>query len=58
MANSDKRDKLIEEKARMTFIDHYTSITKICTIKLIATYQSRCQYIPQTLMQKSDMRIK
>ena len=49
----------------MTFIDHFTCITKISTIYLATTkpmhsYQvlvtlRRCQYIPETLMQKNNI---
>ena len=52
----------------MTFIDHFTCITKICTMYLQENSNScfsRCQHIPETLMQKinkgiigNDMRIK
>ena len=56
------RDKSIQEKARMTFIDHDTSITKICTIKPIAIQIAInldiSTQLPETLMQKSDMRMK
>ena len=56
------RDESIQEKARMTFIDHDTSITKICTIKPIAIQLAIdldvSTQLPETLMQKSDMRMK
>ena len=47
----------------MNFIYHFTCITKICTIYLqqnqyISSLRfSRCQYIPETLMQKNNIRI-
>ena len=40
----------------MTFIDHFTCITKICTIYLQQN-SSSCQYVPETLMQKNTMGI-
>ena len=50
----------------MTFIDHFTCITKICAniISSNCNCFSRRQYVPETLMQKNmgilgiDMRIK
>ena len=47
----------------MTFNDHFTCITKICTIYLQQNHYissscfSRCQYIPEILMQKDNMGI-
>ena len=47
----------------MTSIDHFTCINKICTIyqqqnqyKSSSCF-SRCQYIPETLMQNDNMGI-
>ena len=53
------RDESILEKVRMIFIDHFTCITKICTTYLQKTefFFSRCQYIPETLIQKNNMGI-
>ena len=44
----------------MTFIDHFTCITRICTIYLQQNQYtsrfcfSRCQYVPEILMQKNN----
>ena len=44
----------------MTFIDHFTYITKICTIYLQQNHYisrscfSRCQQLPETLMLKNN----
>ena len=54
VANSDMRDEPIQEKTRITFIDHFTCITKICTTYL---QQNRYNYVPETLMQKNNMEI-
>ena len=51
----------------MTFIDHFTCITKVCTIYVYLQQNwyisipsacfSRCQYIPESLMHKNKMGI-
>ena len=65
MANSDTKDELIEEKARMTTIDCFTCITEIYAIAISTTKQMhtssscfyRCQYVPEALMEKNNMGI-
>ena len=45
----------------MTFIDHFTCITKICTIAISTIKTSLCfskyQYKSETLMQKNNVGI-
>ena len=38
----------------MSFIDHFNCIIKICLQK---NWFSRCQYVPETLMQKNNMGV-
>ena len=51
----------------MTFIDYFTCITKICILYLQPNknislsdkylFQTKCRYVPETLMQKNNMGI-